>query len=44
VLFVSCHEDERHAARAKSVGYRIDHVAAQVDIENCCIEAAAILY
>ncbi|HEX2338747.1 MAG TPA: hypothetical protein VHI72_19980 [Hyphomicrobiaceae bacterium] len=44
LLLVSRHEDERYAARAKSVGYGIDHVAAQVDIENRCVEAPAMLY
>jgi hypothetical protein len=44
LLLVSRHEDERYAARAKSVGYRIDHVAAQVDIENRCVEVPAMLY
>src|SRR6185369_15490281 len=43
-LLVSCREDERYAARPKSVGNRIDHVPAQVDIENCRIKAAAMLH
>jgi hypothetical protein len=44
LLLVSCHEDERYAARAKGVCYRIDRVAAQVDIENRCVEVPAMFY
>jgi hypothetical protein len=43
LLLVSRHEDERYAARE---GRRlpIDHVAAQVDIENRSVEVPAMLY
>ncbi len=44
LLLVSRHEDERYAARAKSVGYRVDHFAAQVDIKNRSVEVPAVLY
>jgi hypothetical protein len=44
LLLVSGHEHERYAARAENVGYRIDHVAAQVDIENRGVEMPAMLY
>jgi hypothetical protein len=43
-LLVPCHEDERYAARPQGVCYRVDRVAAQVDIENRCVEVPAMLY